>query len=261
MVWLGLGCWKVLAALATLGLFALPAAAEPTGEMEAYIKALPRAERTSLIRNYIWSGGLFSGFLKYREPPQIYVSCPPEGCPAPTLRVLDALQMRAAGTLGMRSAKAEAAGIEVYLAPQPDEFDKRDRDLDARLGLDANLTSRKLLDPDSSGGALVTAPCWTVTYFDMHSGVIEKALIFIDSNAPARLQSLCMGFELVRATGVANTASLVLYRKLKAGREGNALKSLAVNAYLHGLPEIQPKDTMEKAYRLLANRYGLKETF
>lgn len=69
-----------------------------------------------------------------------------------------------------------------------------------------------------------------------------------------------MAFELVRAAGIVNTEWVLFYRDLEAEREENTFKWLALNAYLHGLSEIRPKDTMAKAHRFLADRYGLKKT-
>lgn len=258
--WPGFGYRKTVGALVTLALLSVPVMAEPGDQMEAYIKALPPEIRTALIENYLPAGWTFSGFLKHRSPPQIYVSCPNEGCTPAAAGILDELQSRAPKTFGAKTAQADAAGIEIYLAPQADEFDKRDRDIDTRLHLDASISGRTVPKPNGQPGVeFVSAPCWTVIYFNQATGIIAKALIFIDSDEPARLQSLCLAFELVRAAGVMNTEWVLDYREREPGREESAFRWLALNAYLHGLSEIRPKDTMAKADRYLADRYGLKK--
>lgn len=147
LCWPGFGYRRIVGALVTLALLSVPVMAGPSDQMEAYIKALPPEIRTALIEKYTPSAWTFSGFLKHRSPPRIYVSCPPAGCAPVALGILDELRSRAPATFGARTAQADPAGIEIYLAPQADEFDKRDRDIDARLHLDANIGGRTVRTP------------------------------------------------------------------------------------------------------------------
>lgn len=234
--------------------------ASPVDKMEAYIKDLPLDRRNSLVENYAGAGLMFPGFLKYRTPPQIYVSCPREDRAPAAMGSLEAIQSYAPATLGRRAGAADKAGIEIYLAAEPDEFTRRDRDTKARLRLDAHISAKTILNIDPLAFGKFAAPCWSVIYFDKRTGVIEKSLIFIDSDAPSRMQSLCMTFELVRAVGVVSTPSVTLYHKTNAPLAKRDILWLAANAYMHGLAAIRPGDKYENVLSVLKTRYGLTES-
>ncbi|WP_119392023.1 hypothetical protein [Taklimakanibacter lacteus] len=249
---------KIRAAILATVLFCIPAAAQPAGDMDAYIKSRSPETRATLIENYLAGRWIFDRVLKYRNTPSIYVSCPKEGCVSPALHILEFLQSNAPDTFGARIAQADAAQIEVHIAPRPDTFDQRDRKIDGKLHLDANITSKKLLKTGGKDIEFVDAPCWAVSYFDKYTGVIEKSLIFIDSDSSPREQYSCMGFELVRAAGVVSTLNIVFYRKFDTTLDDNVSIWLAANAYLHGLPDIKAGDPMEKVQRILSDRYDVK---
>lgn len=234
------------------GLLAASIAAQATDRMDAFIRSLPAEQRTRLIESYLYSGYVYSKFLKFRGRPDIYLSCADEACDPWSLSVLVSLRASAPLAVGALVDQADAAGIEIYVAPQPTAYETRDRAIDGRLHIDANITS-KTISPRPNPRP---APCWTTTYFDFHTGVIEKSLIFIDSHAPLRMQASCLGFELVRAVGVINTLNVIFYRNLKnTEADSEARHWLAANAYLQGLPEIRPGDTMGKVQAVLNAKY------
>lgn len=238
---------------------AAPDTAVPIDKMDAYIKDLPQARRSALVESYVWTSLMFPGTLKYRTPPQIYVTCPKDGCAPAAIDSLETLQSHAPGAIGRLTGTANTSGIEVYMAPEPEEFTRRDHDTDALLRLDAHITTRTIMNFGPAASGHLAAPCWTVMYYDKRTGVIEKSLIFIDSDAASHLQSLCMAFELVRASGVVSTPGVRLYHKFKPPANTQVL-DLAVTAYLHGLPAIRPGDKYEKILSVLENRYGLDES-
>lgn len=238
---------------------AAPHTATPIDKMDAYIKDLPQERRSALVEAYVWASVMFPGTLKYRTPPQIYVTCPKDGCAPAAIGSLETLQSYAPGAIGQLTGTADTSGIEVYMASEPEEFTRRDRDTDALLRLDAHITAKTIMNFDPAAFGHVAAPCWTVMYYDNRTGVIEKSLIFIDSDAASHLQSLCMAFELVRASGVISTLGVRLYHKIKPPANRHVL-GLAVTAYLHGLPAIRPGDKYEKVLSVLENRYGLNES-
>lgn len=238
---------------------AAPGTAAPIDKMDAYIKDLPQERRSALVESYAWTSLMFPGTLKYRTPPQIYVTCPKHGCAPAAIASLETLQSYAPGAIGRLAGAADTSGIEVYMAPEPEEFSRRDHDTDALLRLDAHITAKTIMNFDPAVSGHVAAPCWTVMYYDKRTGVIEKSLIFIDSDAASHLQSLCMAFELVRASGVMSTLGVRLYHKIKPPANGHVL-GLAVTAYLHGLAAIRPGDKYEKVLSVLENRYGLNES-
>lgn len=240
-----------------------PDIAVPADKMEAYIKGLSQERRSKLVEDYAWAGLMFSSFLKFRKAPQIYLSCPKEGCDATSTAIinLETLQSYAPATLGRRASTADTSGIEVYLAPEPNEFSRRDRDIDARLRMDAHFSNKTIRNIDPRAFAyVVAAPCWSAIYFDKRTGVIEKSLIYIDSDAPSHLQGLCMAFELVRAVGVMSTPSTILYQKIEAPVANRHVPWLGANAYMHGLSAIEPGDKYERALSVLKNRFGLTES-
>jgi hypothetical protein len=143
----------------------------------------------------------------------------------------------------------DAAQIEIYVAPQPQAAEARSRQLDDKLRLDVNTTSRRFLHLAED------APCWTVTYFHK-SGVIEKAMIYIDSDSSSKTQHLCAGFETIRATGVLSLDGVLFYRKAEKRRLRNPLRWLILNAHLHGLKAIGPGDSIERVHAVLQDRYG-----
>ncbi|QIG46914.1 hypothetical protein G5V57_03625 [Nordella sp. HKS 07] len=136
----------------------VPDAATPADKMEAYIKDLPQARRSLLVENYVWAGLMFPGFLKYRTLPQIYVSCPKEGCAPAAIYNLEIIHSYAPATLGRRAGAADMSGIEIYVAPEPNEFNRRDRNTDARLQLDAHITAKTILNFDPVAFGNVPAP-------------------------------------------------------------------------------------------------------
>lgn len=241
----------VMAFLAILPAF--PAASQAADKMDIYIKELPVEQRTRLVENYITSGFVYSKFLKFQHPAAIYLSCADKACDPAPLGMLDDLRAKAPLTLGERVGEADAAQIEIYVAPQPWAYETRDRLVDAKLHTDASYSGRYVSSPPNP----LPAPCRTATYFDLHTGVIAKSLIFIDSDASPRIQTLCMGFELVRATGVVNTLAVIFYRKFKGDLDAPT-RRLAAHAHLHGLPEIRPSDKMEQARTVLKAKYELK---
>jgi hypothetical protein len=250
---------KIRSAILAAALFVAPAAAaQPDGDMDAYIKSRSPETRTTLIEKYLAALWKFDRVLKHRDTPRIYLSCPKDGCIPHVLRILEFLQSNAPDTFGARIAQADAAQIEVYVAPRPDTFDQRDREIDGRLHLDANITSKKLFKPGGKDIEFVDAPCWAVSYFDKHTGVIEKSLIFIDSDSSPREQHSCMGFELVRAAGVVSNPNIVFYRKFDPALDDKISIWLAANAYLHGLSYIKAGDPIENVQRILKDRYGVK---
>jgi hypothetical protein len=249
---------KIRSAILAAALFAAPAAAQPSGDMDAYIKSRSPETRTTLIEKYLAALWIFNRVLKHRDTPRIYLSCPTDGCIPPALRILEFLQSNAPETFGASIAQADIAEIEVHVAPRPGTFDRRDREVDGKLHLDANITSKKLLKLGGKNIELVDAPCWAVSYFDKNTGVIAKSLIFIDSDSSPREQHSCMGFELVRAAGVMSTPNIVFYRKFDPALDDNFSIWLAANAYLHGLSDIKAGDPVEKVQRILSDRYGVK---
>jgi hypothetical protein len=230
-----------------------PAASQAADEMDIYIKELPLAPRARLVENYTFAGFNFSKFLKFQRPAAIYLSCAEQACDPGAVGMLDDLRAKAPLALGERVDEAEAAQIEIYVAPQPLAYEARDRVVDGKLHTHANYTGRTISPPPDP----LAAPCWTATYFDFHTGVIAKSLIFIDSDASPRVQALCMGFEVVRAAGVVNSLDVYFYHKFE-GDLGAPTNWLAANAYLHGLPEVRPGDTMQQVQKILGTKYGLK---
>jgi hypothetical protein len=246
----------VMAFLAILAILpAFPAASQPADKMDIYIKELAAEQRTRLVENYLNSGFVYSKFLKFQRPAAVYLSCADKACDPAPLGMLDDLRAKAPLALGERVGEADVAQIEIYVAPQPSAYEARDREIDREFHTDANYSGRNLSPPPDP----LPASCWTATHFDLHTGVIAKSLIFIDSDASPRIQTLCMGFELVRAAGMVNTEAVLFYQKLDADL-GNVTIWFAANAYLHGLPEIRPGGRMEEARAALNARYGLKIT-
>lgn len=221
--------------------------------MDAQIRALPEEKRISIVERYSWAGLVFSKFLKFRQPAAIYLLCPVKGCDTLPLRILEDLRSRAPTAIGKRVVEKAAAQIEIHVAPEAAGFEARDREIDAKLHLNANITMKRFLEPQPA----TDAPCWTITYFD-NSGVVAKSLIFIDSDASPRMQYLCMGFETVRALGVMNLESVYFYRDLEKEPFGDPVQWLAAMAFLHGLPDIRPGDAMERARAILEDRYELR---
>lgn len=228
-------------------------------KMDAYIKDLPQERRSVLVESYAWASVMFLGVLKYPTPPQIYVSCPKDGCAPAAIASLETLQSYAPGAIGQLAGAADTSGIEVYMAPEPAEFTRRDRETDALLRLDAHITAKTIVNFDPAAFEYVAAPCWTAMYYDKRTGVVEKSIIFIDSDVAYHLQSLCMGFELVRASGVVSTPGVRLYHKFKPPANTQVL-GLAVTAYLHSLPAIRPGDKYEQVLSVLENLYGLNKS-
>lgn len=246
----------VVAALWMAASAAAPDTATPIDKMDAYIKDLPQERRSWLVESYAWASVMSPGILKYRTPPQIYVTCPEGGCAPAAMGSLKTLQSYAPGAIGQLTGAADNSGIEVYMAPEPEEFTRRDHDTDTLLRLNAHITAKTIVNFGPAAFGHVAAPCWTVMYYDKRTGVIKKSLIYIDSDAASHLQSLCMAFELVRASGVMNTLGVHLYHKIKPPASTYVL-GLAVTAYLHGLPAIRPGDKYEQVLSVLENRYGL----
>ena len=237
------------------GVLGLPSGPpQPAASADVFIRSLPPEQKSELIESYVASAWAFSKILKFRRAPAIYLSCPDKGCDPVAAGILENLRAQAPKALGEQTADKDAAQIEIYLAPQSEAFDKRDREIDRKLHLDSNITARKLLFPEPAQDA----PCWTTSYFDNGTGVIEKALVFIDSDASPRMQYLCMGYETVRAAGVMNIESVYFYRNDEKRLFADPAQWLAANAYLHGLPDIKAGDTMAKARSALEDRYGLK---
>lgn len=220
---------------------------------EAFIRSLPPEQKSELIIRYAASAWVFP-ILKFRRVPAIYLSCPDKGCDPLAVSILENVRAQTPNTLGERTADRDAAQIEIYMAPQSEAFDKRDREIDARLHLNANITIRKFPFPEPAQAA----PCWTITYYDNETGVIGKALVYIDSDSSPRMQYLCMGYEAIRAAGVMNMEGVYIYRKEEKRRFSDPIRWLAANAYLHGLSEIQPGDTMGKVQTILEDRYEVK---
>jgi hypothetical protein len=222
-----------------------------TANADAYIRSLLPEQRLEFIVRYSASAWIYSKFMKFRQPPLIYIHCKENECDPSPLRILDDLHSRAPDAYGARVSDPEAAQIELYVDPEPTDFDKRDRDIDKKLHLDAHIGSRFLYPSQA-------APCRTTVYFDRKRAALEKAMIFIDRDASPRMQDLCMGFELVRAIGVVNLPSPLFYQELETRFDYDPVPYLAANAFLHRSPDIQAGDPMEKALAVFKDRYGVK---
>ncbi|WP_119272727.1 hypothetical protein [Taklimakanibacter deserti] len=239
--------WLILAGVAGL----LSGEPPPEANAEGYIRALIPEQRLVFIVKYAAAAWTYSGFIKFRQPPAIYLRCPTTGCDPHPLRILDDLRSRVPGAYGARGAEPDTAQIEIYVATDPVEFDKRDLEVDKALHIDAHIGSKFLLPPRP-------APCRTTIYFDQKRSTIEKTMIFIDSDASPRMQSLCMGFELVRAIGAINVAGPLFYHEFEKHSGYDPLPYLAANVFLHTSTEIHAGDPVEKALAIFKDRYGLQ---
>lgn len=103
---------KAVMALWMAASVSVPDATTPADKIEAYIKDLPQEKRSLLVEQYAGAGMMFPVFLKYRTPPQIYVSCPEEGCAPVAIGNLAIIQSYAPATLGRRTGAADTSGIE-----------------------------------------------------------------------------------------------------------------------------------------------------
>ena len=241
------GHWFVLASVAGL----LSGEAELDAQADNYIRRLLPEQRLAFIVKYSAAAFNYSGFLKFRQPPDIYLHCPTGGCDPEPMRALDNLRSRVPSAYGQRTAEPEAAQIEIYMAAEPAEFEKRDVQVDKALHTEAHIGSKYLV-------AREPAPCRTTIYFDRRHWAIKKTMIFIDSDASPRLQLLCMGFELTRAIGAITVAAPTFYRKLEKSSSYDPLPYLAANAFLHTSAEIRAGDPMDKALAIFKDRYGVQ---
>src|SRR5687768_9801458 len=118
----------VMAFLAILSTY--PAASQPPDRMDSYIRDMPLERRAYLVGMYVYHGWIFSKFLKFEHPPAIYLSCADKGCDPSILSTLDDVRMNAPSAFGERVSEADAARIEIYVAPQPATYEARDRAID-----------------------------------------------------------------------------------------------------------------------------------
>ena len=218
---------------------------------DAYIRTLLPQERLELIVKYSASAFYYSGFIKFQQPPKIFIRCQNDDCAPKLLGMLAVLRERVPGVYGEQVAEPEAAQIEVYVASEPQDFDRRDRLVDETLHVDAHVGSKFLLPPQP-------APCRATIYFDHKRALIEKTMIFIDHDASERMQYLCMGFELVRALGVISLPAPLFYEDLEKRSSFDPLSYLAANMLLHKSREIEAGDPMKKALAILKDRYGVQ---
>lgn len=236
--------------VATLSGF-LSVGPQPEAKPDAYIRALLPQDRQQLILLYSSSALMYSGFIKFHQPPGIYIHCPVDGC-APNLPGMIAdLRSQVPDAFGEQVTEPDAAQIEIYIASESGEFDRRDRKIDKRLHANAHVGSKFLLPPRP-------APCRSTIYFDLKRSVIEKAMIFIDQDASSRMQYLCMGFETVRALGVISIPEPLFYQDLEKRVMYDPLPYLSANAFLHSSTEIRAGAPMEQALAVLRERYGVQ---
>lgn len=215
-----------------------------------FIRTLPAEERAELIETYV-SGALgYSNVRKFSTPPTLYLSCPDHGCDPSLARFLADLRAHAPATLGADAADRQLAQIEFYVAPRPEAFELRMDEMDKRPFLDSSRTARRVRALKEED-----LPCWTVSYYHK-TGIIEKSLIYIDSDWSPRLQYLCMAHETMRGMGM-NADFAVIYRKWEKSRY-DPFRRLATNAYLHGLAAIKPGQPPEQVLSALADLYELK---
>ncbi|MGE0006768.1 MAG: hypothetical protein AB7S92_14385 [Parvibaculaceae bacterium] len=239
--------WLVLAAVSGILSGGPPPAADPG----AYIRALFPEERLAFIVKYAASADVYSGLLKFRRPPRIFIRCPDDGC-EPDVRHLPAdLRARVPAAYGEEVDRPEAAEIEIHVAAGPRDFDRRDREVDGMLHVDAQLGSRYLFPPQP-------APCRATLYFDQQRWTMVKSMIFVDSGASPRMQYLCMAFELVRAIGVLTVPAPLFYRELEKHPGDDPLPRLAADAYLHTSMEIAAGASRAQALAVLKHRYDLQ---
>lgn len=239
--------WLILAGVAGL----LSGEPQPEANADSYIRALVPEQRLDFIVKYAAAAWTYSGFIKFQQPPQIYLHCPNAGCDPQALQIFDDLRSRVPGAYGSRVTEPDAAQIEIHLGAGSADFEKRDLEVDKALHIDAHIGSKFLLPPRP-------APCRTTIYFDQKRSTIEKAMIFIDSDASPQMQSLCLGFELVRAIGAINVAGPLFYHELEKHSGYDPLPYLAANAFLHTSTEIRAGDPMEKALDVFKDRYGVQ---
>ncbi len=228
-----------------------PDASQPKIDANTLIRALSPEQRSELIETYAYSALVFSKVLKFGRTPAIYLSCPDKGCDPAMVDVLENLRAQAPNTFGQLVSDRQGAQIEVYAASQALAIEARDLEVDRSLKLSRNITMRRFAYPAQE------SPCWTISYFEK-TGVLEKALIYIDSDSSPHMQTLCMEYEIVRAAGVMNLDSVYLYRKEEKHRFHDPILWLTVNAYLHGLPAIKPGLSMDEVRSVLEDRLQVK---
>ncbi|MGE0237934.1 MAG: hypothetical protein AB7F09_02675 [Parvibaculaceae bacterium] len=239
--------WLVLSAVSTL----LSGEPRPEANVDTYIRALNPEQRLEFIIKYAASAETYAGFLKFRQPPRIYIHCQSDGCDPKLPHILADLRSRVPGAYGSVVAEPETAQIEIYVAAEPADFDRRDRQVDKELHIDAQIGAKFLFPPQP-------APCRATIYFEQQTWTIEKTMIFIDSDASPRMQYLCMGFELTRAIGVLTVPVPLFYQKLAKRPSDDPLPYLAANVLLHTSAEIQAGDSTDKALAVLKDRYGVQ---
>jgi hypothetical protein len=239
--------WLILASFAG----ALSGKPLPEAGADTYIRQLIPEERLEFIIRYAASGWNYSGFIKFPQPPRIFVHCQDAGCDPGLLNLLADLQSRVPGAYAGQVTEPDVAQIEIYIAAKPAAFDQRDHQVDDTLHVSAQVGSRFLVPPQP-------APCRATIYFDRRRWTIAKTMIFIDSDASPRMQHVCMGFELVRAIGAINMPLPLLYREHETQPGYDPSPYLAANAFLHTSAEIRPGDPMEKALTIFKDRYGVQ---
>jgi hypothetical protein len=237
--------WLVVASITGL-LLGQP---QPGAKGDAYIRALVLQNRLEFILIYAASALTYSGLIKFQEPPRTYLRCPVDGCLPGPLGMLADLRERVPGAYGERVLEPDAAQIEIYVAAPSKDFDRRARQVDKKLHIEAQIGSRFLVPPQP-------APCRTTIYFDHKRRVMKKALIFIDQDASPRMQYLCMGFELVRALGVVSIPQPLIYKDLEQRVDHDPLPFLSANVFLHKSNEIRAGASMDEVLAVLKDRYG-----
>jgi hypothetical protein len=237
--------WLIVASIAGL----LSGEDHPDAKGDAYIRALLPQNRMALIVTYAASAVTKAGLIKFPHPPKIYIHCPAEGCQLEPLGMLADLREQTPGALGDQVTEPEAAQIEIYVAAESKAFDRRDREVNKKLHIDAEVGSKFLLPPQP-------APCRTNVYFSHRRSVIKKAMIFIDHDTSPRMQYLCMGFELVRALGVIGIPQPLIYKDLETRVDYDPLPFLSANVFLQKSSEIRAGASMDEALAILKERYG-----
>lgn len=237
--------WLLVVSITSL----LSVESHPDAKGDAYIRALLPRNRMELIVTYSASAMTNSGLIKFQHPPKIYMRCPIDGCPLGPLGMLADLREQVPGAYGEQVTEPEAAQIEIYVAAESQAFDRRNRQVDKKLHIEAQIGS-KFLSPSQP------APCRATVYFDHKRSVIKKAMIFIDHDASPRMQYLCMGFELVRAFGVISVPQPLIYKDLEKRLDYDPLPFLSANLFLHKSSEISAGASMDEALAILKERYG-----